>query len=116
MENTKQKTETPPNQAVNELIGFLTPLAEGTLVPDFNIALRNVVRGVRDTGKDGSIALKLKIEPAKGSKSQLIVRASIEEKTPQPPPKPMSLFFASENGGLHRSDPRQAVFGFDEGK
>ena len=50
MENTKQKTETPPNQAVNELIGFLTPLAEGTLVPDFNIALRNVVRGVRDTG------------------------------------------------------------------
>ena len=85
MENTKQKTETPPNQAVNELIGFLTPLAEGTLVPDFNIALRNVVCGVRDTGKDGSIALKLKIEPAKGSKSQLIVRASIEEKTPQPP-------------------------------
>lgn len=95
MENTKQKTETPPNQAVNELIGFLTPLAEGTLVPDFNIALRNVVRGVRDTGKDGSIALKLKIEPAKGSKSQLIVRASIEEKTPQPP-RQMGFNFESK--------------------
>ena len=112
MENTKQKTETPPNQAVNELIGFLAPLAEGTLVPDFNIALRNVVRGVRDTGKDGSIALKLKIEPAKGSKSQLIVRASIEEKTPQPP-RPTNIFFDDEDGGLHRSDPRQMGFNFE---
>lgn len=112
MENTKQKTETPPNQAVNELIGFLAPLAEGMLVPDFNIALRNVVRGVRDTGKDGSIALKLKIEPAKGSKSQLIVRASIEEKTPQPP-RPMNIFFDDEDGGLHRSDPRQMGFNFE---
>ena len=112
MENTKQKTETPPNQAVNELIGFLTPLAEGTLVPDFNIALRNVVCGVRDTGKDGSIALKLKIEPAKGSQSQLIVRARIEEKTPQPP-RPMNIFFDDEDGGLHRSDPRQMGFNFE---
>lgn len=112
IKSTTKKADTPPNQAVNELIGFLTPLAEGTLVPDFNIALRNVVRGVRDTGKDGSIALKLKIEPAKGSKSQLIVRASIEEKTPQPP-RPMNIFFDDEDGGLHRSDPRQMGFNFE---
>lgn len=105
MENTKQKTETPPNQAVNELIGFLTPLAEGTLVPDFNIALRNVVRGVRDTGKDGSIALKLKIEPAKGSKSQLIVRASIEEKTPSRRANE-SYFSTTKTADATSSDPR----------
>lgn len=112
MENAKQRTETPPNQAANELIGFLAPLAEGALVPDFNIALRSVVRGVRDTGKEGSIALKLKIEPAKGSKSQLIVKAGIEEKIPQPP-RPMSIFFDDEDGGLHRSDPRQMGFNFE---
>lgn len=112
MENN-QKIETPPNQAVNELTGFLAPLAEGTLVPDFNIALHNLVRGVRDTGKDGSIALKLKIEPAKGSRSQLIVRASIEDKIPQPS-RPMNIFFDDEDGRLHRSDPRQAVFNFEQ--
>lgn len=45
----------------------------------------------------------------------MMVHSEVISKPPIAP-KPMSLFFASENGGLHRSDPRQAVFGFDEGK
>jgi hypothetical protein len=33
---TKSEVAKSPNQASNELITFLTPLAEGSLVPDFN--------------------------------------------------------------------------------
>lgn len=110
-----KKADTPPNQAVNELIGFLTPLADGTLVPDYVNKLHDLVQAVGEVRSGGEIILKIKISPMKGTVNQMAVHSEVVSKPPVAP-KPMSLFFASENGGLHRYDPRQAVFGFDEGK
>lgn len=57
----KAKTETPPNQAVNELTQFLAPLAEGTLVPDYVNKLHEVVQAVTDTKSGGEIVFQVKI-------------------------------------------------------
>ena len=113
--STTKKADTPPNQAVNELSQFLAPLAEGTLVPDYVNKLHELVQAVGEVRSGGEIILKIKISPMRGTVNQMAVHSEVISKPPAAP-KPMSLFFASENGGLHRSDPRQAVFGFDEGK
>lgn len=113
--STTKKADTPPNQAVNELSQFLAPLAEGTLVPDYVNKLHEVVQAVTDTKSGGEIVLKIKIAHAKGTVNQMMVHSEVISKPPIAP-KPMSLFFASENGGLHRKDPRQTVFGFAEDK
>lgn len=112
MNQSKQTNEVSPNQACNELIAFLTPLAEGRLVPDFTNKLRDVVKGVREYGKQGSINLSLKIKPCEGSVLQLVVESDISAKIPNAT-RPMSLYFSDENGGLHRRDPRQMGLPFD---
>ena len=45
-----------PNQACNELIKFLVPLAEGAVIPDLVNEIHDVVRAVRETGRAGDIA------------------------------------------------------------
>ena len=88
-----------PNQACNELIKFLVPLAEGAVVPDLVNEIHEVVRAVRETGKAGDISLK----------------AEINSKPPKSA-RPMSLYFADEDGALHRQDPLQMGLKFDEEK
>lgn len=102
-----------PNQACNEMIKFLVPLSEGTLVPDFTNKLHEVVQGVRETGKQGSISISLKIALMKGSQRQVEVNADLKANVPEFP-RPMSIYFTDDNGGLHRSDPRQMGLKFEE--
>lgn len=107
------KGEKSPNLAVNELIAFLTPLADGELVPEFNNQLHALVKAVRDTGKGGSISLNIKIAPWNGNISKLIVTTEINDKTPKLTQQP-SIYFSDEDGGLHRNDPAQTTFKFDK--
>ena len=104
-----------PNQACNELIKFLVPLAEGAVVPDLVNEIHEVVKAVRDTGRAGDISLKLKIAPCKGSARQVVVNAEINSKPPKCA-RPMSLYFTDEDGALHRQDPLQMGLKFDEAK
>ncbi len=104
-----------PNQACNELIKFLVPLAEGAVVPDLVNEIHEVVKAVRDTGRAGDISLKLKIAPCSGSERQVVVNAEINSKPPKSA-RPMSLYFADEEGALHRQDPLQMGLKFDEAK
>ena len=101
--------EKSPNQSCNELVQFLVPLAEGTLVPDLVNEIHEVVKAVREVRSAGNITLKIEIEPCKGSVHQLVVKGSIASKPPKMP-RPMSLYFSDEDGGLHRNDPTQLTF------
>ena len=104
-----------PNQACNELIKFLVPLAEGAIVPDLVNEIHDVVKAVRDTGRAGDISLKIKIAPCNGSERQVVVNAEINSKPPKSA-RPMSLYFTDEDGALHRQDPLQMGLKFDEAK
>lgn len=112
MEQQKQIKEQSPNRACSELMAFFAPLGEGNLIPDYVNKIHDVVKAVREHGKQGSINLSLKIKPCEGSVLQLVVESDISAKLPSAT-RPMSLYFSDENGGLHRRDPRQMGLPFD---
>lgn len=107
------KEEDSPNKAVNSLMKFLTPLAEGDLVPEFNAKLRELVVAVQETDKQGAITLSIKLERVKQSRNQIIVHTELKLKKPEQA-KPITFYFADDLGGIHRQDPNQMQFQYEK--
>lgn len=83
----------------------LRELAGGATYDELNAALADVVAKVQETGKVGELALKLKIKPS-GDGTTVTVTDEIKAKAPEPT-RPTTIFFATVDGALLRSDPRQ---------
>lgn len=73
---------------------------------DINDKMREVLAGVEEEGKSGSLTLKFTFSPrAKGEGIDVAVAINAN------PPKPeaaTSIFYLTPNGDLQRQDPRQA--------
>jgi len=78
-------------------------LRKGAALADLNDEYQKVVKAVRETGKSGTVTLKLTIKP---NGETVFVDDDISSKPPKPA-KNTSMFYADEDGGLHRRDPRQ---------
>lgn len=81
---------------------------EGDLIPVLDHAgaeLNRLVRAVVDTGKSGSIILKLELRP--GKSGALAVKSTVGTKIPKGLP-PESLLWPTPEGNLINEDPRQA--------
>ena len=89
-------------RSVTDVLG---DLAGGTTVVELNEALSAVVQAVRETGKVGSLSLSLKVKP--NGAAGVIVEDEIKVRVPQVP-RGETVFFATGDGSLVRSDPRQA--------
>ena len=62
---------------------------------------------MRAAGKSGSITLTVNVKPAsKGSTNVLMVESQVKTKLPEPD-RGMTVFYATEDNKLVRSDPRQ---------
>ena len=79
----------------------------GATVMELSDALEKVVAAVRAAGKSGSITLTISVKPAsKGSTNVLMVESQVKSKLPEPD-RGMTVFYATEDNKLVRSDPRQ---------
>lgn len=92
-------------------LGTIARLANGHLIDDLAEALERIAAEVAETGKPGSVTLKLAVKPL-GEPGNVMV--AIEEEIGRTPPKRPargSIFYSVE-GGLYREDPRQTRLPF----
>jgi hypothetical protein len=79
----------------------------GATVAELSDALDRVVAAVRAAGKSGSLTLTIKVAPAsKGSTDVLMVESQVKSKLPEGD-RGMTIFFATDDNKLVRSDPKQ---------
>jgi len=81
----------------------------GELSDELDDKFAQLVQKVEDTGKAGEITLKIKVK--KGSANQLEITDNVSVKLPQPA-RASTLVFALPEGGVTRTDPRQASIDF----
>ncbi len=82
----------------------LNMIDNGAAAEECSEALNDVFKAVNQTGKPGSITLKLDIKPHGDGRYHILHKISTKE-----PEKPVyaTLVFASEDGNIHKRDPNQ---------
>lgn len=83
---------------------FLREQRRGGVVYDLGEALQRLVTAVEETGKGGSLTLKLTLEPDKKYGTAVEVADAITVKIPEPD-KPSSIFYMDGSHNLVRHDP-----------
>jgi hypothetical protein len=103
----EKENEAPPSFSV-----MLAGVRPGT---DIEAAetLRKVVAAVKDTGKVGSLVLRLDVKPADGGLDAVIVTDKITQKIPEKT-RIGALAFVTADGDLSRTDPATAPLFTDE--
>ena len=87
---------------------------QGGLLEDIDEALRELNRCVGFIGKSGTLTIKISVKPAtKNSGSSVIVSDEVNLKTPKLPTAE-TILFATDDGDLCESDPRQRKLNFDK--
>lgn len=97
---TEQKVSEPAQ--VRPFADVLRELSKGRVHEDAAAKLQEVILAVADTGKAGSLTLKVAPDKADG-----MVRVSADLKTKIPQLDRESLFYVDSDGNLSRDDPRQ---------
>ena len=90
---------------------FLRDIRAGFVVTQATEALAEVVAAVRETGKAGKLVITLTLKPEADSR-QTNVLCDVKTTVPRRSITP-SIFFASDDGELLRSDPDQRDMGFE---
>ena len=90
----------------------LALIRQGGLLEDIDEALRELNRCVGFIGKSGTLTIKISVKPAtKNSGSSVIVSDEVNLKTPKLPTAE-TILFATDDGMLCDSDPRQRKLDF----
>lgn len=95
---------------MSQLVKALGELNRGAALEDADAALARVVAAVQETGRPGSLTIKIKVEPAEIADNALMLTPEISAKEPGPK-RPQSMFFV-DGGKLSRTDPRQPELQF----
>ena len=82
----------------------LAQLSSGQVVDDLNESVAEVTKAVEESGKAGSLTLKIAIAP--NGESMVTFEATVTTKTPKAS-LGKTLFYTDAEGGVHRRDPRQ---------
>jgi hypothetical protein len=88
----------------------LREMRHGRSLAELSEELARLVQAVRETGRAGSLTYKLTIKPASAGD---VVTVQLEDDLKCVTPKPArgsSIFFATEENTLQRTDPRQREF------
>ena len=106
-----QKPDTLPTGT--DVLAVLSQLRRGQTAADLADGLRDLVAAVRATGKKGSLTLKLTVAPhSNGDDVTLTLADDVTLKVPRAE-RGSSIFFATEQNGLVRNDPRQGELRFE---
>ena len=92
----------------------LRDLGHGQVADEAALLLTDLVQAVVTYGRQGTFSLKITVAPFKGNTGQVTVSAVASSSPPSADPI-AAVFWASEDGNLHRNDPRQdALIGLRE--
>lgn len=91
---------------MDSLHALLRSLRRGNAIADLDDALAQLVASVRETGKAGTLTLKLRVEPADKDSRTVFVTDEIASKLPKREPG-KSIFYIDHQGRLTRNDPDQ---------
>jgi hypothetical protein len=92
-----------------EFASILVQHGKGIAHDKASALLREAVAAVKEHGKGAEVTVKLKITPVKNNPRIVQIEAKPSANIPQPEPTP-AIFFADDQGGLHRNDPEQREF------
>ncbi len=101
-----EEVKNKPDVVKSDVLDVLKQIRQGHLVYEMNQEVEKVVEAVRDTRKGGELTLKIKIKPLKAGSDALDVDAEVTAKIPKPP-RPVSIFYPTQDNTLSRTDPRQ---------
>lgn len=85
---------------------LLAGINGGKFSLEMDAELNKLIKQVRDTGKQGSLTISLKVEMAQGSERTLIIKPDVTAALPKHP-RPMAFVFADQENGVHLDDPDQ---------
>lgn len=85
---------------------ILHSLNKGKVHTQLGEELRAIVAAVKDTGKTGTITLRLDVKPMTGDEDGVLIAARIGSKVPQFDPS-TSVFYADDHNNLSRTPVRQ---------
>ncbi len=91
----------------------LSSLNKGRKMHELSVELEKLTAAVRDTGKAGSVTLKLTMEPTNTEASQVFMTAEINGKLPKKDEQ-STLFFTTRQNALVRNNPEQTEIPFDK--
>ncbi|MFD5599878.1 hypothetical protein ACFWHR_07450 [Leucobacter sp. NPDC058333] len=77
---------------------------------ELSVKMHDLVAAVMDTGKKGSLTLKIVVQPFKNDTSTLEVADDVKLVMPQHDRKP-GIFFPDKDGNLTRDSPQMLDFG-----
>jgi hypothetical protein len=83
----------------------------GITAEELSNELANVLQAVRDTGRKGTLALKLTIKPESIQTGQISITPDIASNPPQIA-RERSMLFMTPDNNLQREDPRQKSLEF----
>jgi len=100
---------------VADVISTLVVLNRGRFILECGSELQQLADAIVDTGKEGSLTIKLKVAPSgrkNGRINQFEIRPDVSIQKPKHD-QGISLFFVSEDNKLMRDDPDQMEMGFE---
>ncbi len=111
----QQKQEAIDKSNVADVISTLVVLSRGRFVIEAGVQFQKLTDAIVDTGKKGSLTLKLEVTPSglkDGRVNQFEIRPEV---TIQEPRHEMakSIFFVDDNNKLLRDDPDQMDMQFE---
>jgi hypothetical protein len=107
--DTEEQRDEQQEQVIRPFAAFLQEQAGGQLHAELSEKLHDLLQAVQETGKAGSIALKLDIKPIPGTDGRTVtVTDTVTAKAPKTE-RPKSISFLADDGNLSRTDPRQPV-------
>lgn len=95
----------------NTFVVTFANVRNGALIDELSLKMADLVGAVRETGKPGSLLVEFKVRPGmlRGNTNAVIIQDKTTLKLPEAE-KVESLFFATEQNTLQRTDPNQPEF------
>lgn len=87
----------------------LSYLEKGSLNAELTEQLAEVIKGVRETGKQGTVTLQLKVSLMKGTEDTVTLQSTVNNKVPQLD-RAQTIMWSTYEGDLIRNDPNQRTF------
>ncbi|MCL2089881.1 MAG: hypothetical protein FWH11_01425 [Micrococcales bacterium] len=88
---------------------FIREQAGGKTHDELTENLADLAFAVRETGKPGTLTLRLEVRPMKGVPGAVQISDQIGVKTPKTD-RPAPVFFVTDTGRVQKDDPMQPTF------
>lgn len=101
--------ETNQDGLVRPFADFIREHGHGRTHDELSEGMRDLIQKVKDTGRKGSVTLKITVEPMEKDDRMVVVSDSLKLRLPEHD-RPAAVWFVDRDGNLARNDPDQLAF------